>query len=114
MKIIQLNLKLLVDTFARGSVNKFANEYLNDRSQNLTNWISGEKNPNVGKLYVQFETIPNLSLEWLFRGNGDMLLGNKEKELMLKIDEIECQKNDYKDRAELYEKLLKKEVDNLK
>jgi hypothetical protein len=114
MKTIQLNLKLLVDTFAGGSVNKFASEYLNDRSQNLTNWISGEKNPNVGKLCVLFETIPNLSLEWLFRGNGDMFLGNKEKELMLKIDEIERQKNEYKDRAELYEKLLKKEVDNLK
>ena len=32
---------------------------------------------------------------------------------MLKIDEIERQKNEYRDRAELYEKLLRKEVDNL-
>ena len=114
MKIIQLNLKLLVDTFAGGSVNKFANEYLDERSQNLTNWIEGVRNPNLEKLSKLFDTIPNLSLEWLFRGNGDMFLGNKEKELMLKIDEIERQKNEYKDRAELYEKLLRKEVDNSK
>jgi hypothetical protein len=114
MEIIQLNLKILINIFAGGSINKFAKEYLNDRSQNLTNWINGEKNPNIGKLYVLFETIPNLSLEWFFRGNGDMLLGNKEKELMLKIDTIEQQKNEYKDRAELYEKLLRKDIGHLR
>ena len=109
MKHIQKNLSILVKEFSNGSINKFANDYLGERSQNLTNWIQGKKSPNLEKLSILFETIEDLSLEWLFRGKGERLISKERKELERKMEQFE----DYKKRAELYEKILYKSVENL-
>jgi hypothetical protein len=111
MQIIQKNLQILVDEFSRGSINKFANDYLDDRSQNLTNWIKGDRNPNFEKLSKLFETIPNLSLEWLFRGKGSMIVSN-ENDVLLELEKWKIRASKIEQDNEMLKEVIRREHGN--
>jgi len=103
--IVRENLQILGDTYSKKNVSAFSSDYLlEERSQNLSNWLKGLKKPNMEKLAILFVTIPDLSLEWFFRRKGKMLLSEEVTDMMIK----EAEFKELKKREKMYEGIIQK------
>lgn len=102
-------IKEIRERLYNGSNVNFA-EFMNEKPNTTSNWISGTRKIGVDVVEKLKEKIPNLNLEWLFTGKGEMLTTDETQSIS---DSIESHlDNDSKDYLGII-KSQQKTIENL-
>lgn len=91
------------------SLNKFSAK-INASQPTISAIVNGETKPSFGLLEKIFETYPQLSAEWMMRGDGKMFLGEPDDQ----IAELEKRHNEEIERLNTIISNLSSTINKLK